>query len=175
MVGTLRKAIHGELGMHTLSLQMPVVHGPKSSDKFMEYEATFPEAFESIRNGIEFLKGKGAERIYLMGYSMGGRMTTAFLAANPDAGMAGFIGVGLLGGGKAPLNTNINLRSVKISVVDIYAENDNDAKFAEFRKAFVSDRYTQVAVAGATHDYRCCEDSVKNTVVKWLSDQEGKR
>ena len=45
------------------------------------------------------MKKKKVERIYLMGHSMGSRMTTSYLATNPTAPIAGFIGVGIRNGG----------------------------------------------------------------------------
>lgn len=87
------------------------------------------------------MKEKGVKRVYLMGYSMGERMTTAFLANHPNSGIAGYIGVGLWAGGEEPLNSNLNLRKVKIPVLDVYAGNDQDAKFAENRKPLVSERF----------------------------------
>lgn len=176
VVDPLRKALNKEIGIHTLSLQMPTLSGKFSPDKFKEYEAVFPEAYKTIKAGIDFLRNeKGVERIYLMGYSMGGRMTTAFLAENPDSGIAGYIGVGLLAGGEAPLNSNINLKQVKIPVLDIYAENDRDAKFAENRQHFVSERFKQVPIPGAKHDYGCCESAVNAAAIGWLKIQETKR
>lgn len=173
VVGPLRKSINGELGFDTLSLQMPVVSGEKSPDKFLEYGPTFPEAYKAIQAGIDFLKKeKGVERIYLMGYSMGGRMTTGFLAQHPDSGIAGYIGVGLLGGGPEPLNANLNLKKINLPVIDIYADSGPDAKSAEFRKPFVSDRYTQVIISGAKHDYRGYENQVSKAVIAWLRQQE---
>lgn len=83
---------------------------------------------------------------------MGARMTTGYLAENPDSGVAGYLGVGLLGGGEPPLNANANPRQVKIPVIGMYAESSNDAKFAGFQKAFVSDRHVQIPVPGAQHD-----------------------
>jgi hypothetical protein len=44
VVGPLRKSINKELGFHTLSLQMPVLSGAKSPDKFLEYGPTIPDA-----------------------------------------------------------------------------------------------------------------------------------
>jgi pimeloyl-ACP methyl ester carboxylesterase len=175
VVGPLRRAIHKELGYHTLSLSMPTLPGAKTLDVFEEYESTFPDAYGRIQAAIDFLrKDKGVERIYLMGHSMGGRMTSAFLAKNPDAPVVGFIGVGLLAGGKEPLNTNLNLRKIKIPVIDVYAENDRDVKSAEFRKPFVSDRFVQVPVSGAKHDYRGYEKFVADAVIGWLKKHEGK-
>ncbi|MBC7781517.1 MAG: hypothetical protein H7125_15600 [Proteobacteria bacterium] len=52
VVSPLRKAIHRELGYHTLSLQMPVLQGNGSPDTFQQYASTFPEAYTRIQNGI---------------------------------------------------------------------------------------------------------------------------
>ncbi len=173
VVGPLRRAINKDLGFHTLSLQMPVIAGKRGPETFQEYASTFPDAYQRIQAAIDFLKKeKGVERIYLMGYSMGGRMTTAFLANHPDSGIAGYIGVGLLAGGEEPLNSNLNLRKVKIPVLDVYAENDRDAKFAENRKSFVSARFRQVSIPGAKHDYRGYEDQVNAAAITWLKEQE---
>jgi uncharacterized protein len=172
VVGPLRKTINKELGFHTLSLQMPVVPGKRSKETFLSYASTFPDAYKRIQAAIDFLtKEKGVERLYLMGYSMGGRMTSAFLANHPDSGIAGYIGVGLLGGGEEPLNTNVNLRKVKIPVLDVYAENDRDAKFAENRKPFISERFKQVSIPGAKHDYQGYENQVNEAVITWLKEQ----
>ena len=172
VVGPLRKAINKELGFHTLSLQMPVVPGKRSRDTFLSYESTFPDAYKRIQIAIEFLeKEKGVERLYLMGYSMGGRMTSAFLANHPDSGIAGYIGVGLLGGEGEPMNTNLNLRKVNMPVLDVYAENDRDAKFAEERKPFLSERFKQISIPGAKHDYRGYENQVNEAIIIWLKEQ----
>ena len=109
-----------------------------------------------------------------MGYSMGGRMTSAFLANHPDSGVVGYLGVGLLAGGPEPLNTNLNLRKIRMPVLDIYAENDRDAQFAENRKAMVSDRFVQVPIAGAKHDYRGYDQQIAQAVNTWLTKQETK-
>lgn len=175
VVGPLRRAINSELGFHTLSLSMPTLPGSRSTELFEAYATTFPDAYARIQAAIDFFRNeKGVDRIYLMGHSMGGRMTTAFLANNPDAPVAGFIGVGLLAGGKEPLNTNLNLRRVNIPVIDVYAENDRDAKSAELRKPLVSGRFVQVPVLGAKHDYRGHEKFVADAVIGWLKKQEGK-
>lgn len=176
VVGPLRRAINQTLGLHTLSLQMPVIPGEKAPDKYLEYAATFPEAYKSIQAAIDFLRQeKGVERIYLMGYSLGGRMTTGFLAQNPNSGVCGYIGVGLPGGGPEPLNTNQNLKKITAPVIDIYADSGPDAKNGELRKPFVSERYKQVVIAGARHDYRGYDDQIATAVVDWLRHQESAR
>jgi pimeloyl-ACP methyl ester carboxylesterase len=173
VVGPLRQSINKELGFHTFSLQMPVLSGARAPGKFMEYAPTFPEAYKTIQAGIDFLKKeKGVERIYLMGYSMGGRMTTGFLAEYPESGISGYIGIGLLGGGQEPLNANQNLQKIKVPVIDIYADTGPDAKAADFRKRFVSNRYTQVVMAGAKHDFNGYESQFTGAVISWLKQQE---
>ena len=173
VVEPLRTAIHREAGMHTLSLQMPVLQGARSAEQFQAYAATFPEAARRLTDAIDFLRRqRGVERIYLLGYSMGGRMTSAFLAEHPNSGVCGFIGVGLWAGGDGPLNTNTNLRKVTIPVLDVYAENDRDAAFAATRRPMVSDRFLQVPIAGAKHDYRGYEAQVASAVMAWLMQRE---
>lgn len=95
-------------------------------------------------------------------------------ANHPDAPVVGFIGVGLLAGGKEPLNTNLNLRRIKVPVIDVFAENDRDAKSAEFRKPMVSDRFVQISIPGAKHDYRGYEKVVASAVNDWLKKQESR-
>ena len=173
VVGPLRRAIHKELGFHTLSLAMPDpgVDSPEAP----ELAAAFPEAYQRIQAAIDFLKNEQkAERIYLMGHSMGGRMTSAFLVNYPDAGVVGYVGVGLLAGGQEPVNTTFNLKKVKVPVIDVYAENDRDAQAAGFRKSFVSERFVQVPIPGAKHDYRGYEKPVADAVIDWLQKQEAK-
>lgn len=173
VVGPLRRAIHEELGFHTLSLAMPDAHAHSPDSE--ELAAAFPEAYRRIQAAIDFLKKeKGVERVYLMGYSRGGRMTSGFLANNPDAEVVGFIGVGLTAGGKEPVNTNLNLRKVKVPVIDVYGDNEMDAKAASFRKPLVSERFVQVEIPGAKHDYRGYEKQVTDPVVAWLEKQEGR-
>lgn len=170
VVGPLRRTIHRDLGFHTLSLQMPLPEKGKPIDP-----STFPEAYERIRQGIDFLRiEKKVERVYLMGYSMGGRTTTGSLANNPNSGVAGYIGVGLLGGGQEPFNTNLNLRKVTIPVLHIYAESDpQDAKFAEVRKGMIFERYKQTPIP-ATHTFKGYDSHIADAVTAWLKEQEAK-
>ena len=173
VVGSLRKTLHQDLGFHTLALRMP--DPGADSVESPELFAAFPEAYHRIQAAVDFLKKeKGVERIYLMGHSMGGRMTSGFLANQPDPSVVGFIGVGLSAGGKEPVNTNLNLRKVKVPVLDVYGDNEMDAKAAGFRKPLVSDRFTQVEISGAKHDYRGYDRQVAEPVVGWLKKQEGR-
>jgi pimeloyl-ACP methyl ester carboxylesterase len=112
------------------------------------------------------------ERVYLIGYSMGGRTTTGFLANDPNSGVAGYIGVGLLGGGREPFNTNLNLRKITIPVLDIYAEREpQDAQFAAGRTAMFSERYKQIPIP-AMHSFKGYDSQIAGAVTAWLKEQE---
>lgn len=172
VVGPLRRAIHAELGAHTLSLRLPDP-GSETVDA-PELAAAFPDAYRRIQGAIEFLKTRGVERIYLLGHSMGGRMTSGFLAEHADPAVVGYIGVGLTAGGKEPVNTNLNLRKVRVPVLDVWGSNEGDARAASFRRPMVSPRFTQVEIAGAPHSYRGHEREVEAAVVGWLKKQEAR-
>lgn len=173
VVGPLRRALHKELGVHTLSIRMPDP-GAENPDA-PALAAAFPQAYRHIQDAIDWLKNeKKVERIYLMGHSMGGRMTSGFLASQPDPAVVGYIGVGLTAGGKEPVNTNLNLRKVKLPVLDVHGDNEMDARAASFRKPLVSERFTQIEIPGAQHDYRGYDKPVADAVVGWLKKQEGR-
>jgi pimeloyl-ACP methyl ester carboxylesterase len=173
VVGPLRKAINNELGFYTLSLQMPVLPGKD----FRAYAPVFPDAYKTIQAGIDYLtKEKGVKRIYIMGYSMGARMTSAYLSEQQHPAIVGFIGVGVLEGGGEPLDANQNIRRVRVPVIDVYADGTPlDLRSAENRQSLVSDRYKQVRIEGADHSFRGYDSRLAQEVIAWLKGQEQKR
>ncbi|MGE5894876.1 MAG: alpha/beta hydrolase [bacterium] len=169
VVDPLRKEINKQLGYHTLSLQLP----GKGKD-WEKYAEEFPRAYKEIQAGIDFLrKEKGVIKIYLIGHSMGSRMATAFLVEYPDSGIAGFIGVGIKNGGKYPLDSNSNLRKIKIPVLDVYGDGGDgkDKIEAEVRSNMVSDRYQQVLIPKADHVFDTGEEDMVRAVIEWLKKQ----
>jgi alpha/beta superfamily hydrolase len=169
VVDPLRRAVHRQLGFHTLSLQMPAADKP-----WRQYAGDFPRAYQEIEAGIAFLRdSKNVETIYLMGHSMGSRMGTAYLARHPDAPIAGFIGVGVRNRGDAPLDSNQNLRRISLPVVDIYGDGGDgvDLQDARARADMVSDRYTQVLIPGADHTFDRGQRQMVKAVIDWLSER----
>lgn len=169
VVDPLRKEINKQLGYHTLSLQLP----GKGKD-WKKYADEFPQAYREIQAGIDFLsKEKGVTKIYLMGHSMGSRMATAFLVEHPDSGVAGFIGVGVKNGGNYPLDSNSNLRKIKIPVLDVYGDGGDgmDKIEAGVRADMVSDRYKQVLIPQADHQFNVGEEDMVQAVIDWLKSQ----
>lgn len=173
VVAPLRRAIAQDAGLHTLSLQMPVL----ATQDFQAYAQTFPEAYKRLQAAIDYLsKEKGVQRVYLLGYSMGARMTSAFLASHEVPQVVGYIGVGALGNGSEPLDANGNLRNLKVPVLDLYADaTPLDLSSAEKRKPLVGDRYRQVRLAGADHSFKGHEPVLAQTAVAWLKEHEAQR
>ncbi|WP_455202074.1 alpha/beta hydrolase [Kaarinaea lacus] len=167
VVDPLRKGIHEQLGYHTLSIQMPA-----RDINWRDYADLFPESDKRIAAAIKFLREeKGVSEIYLMGHSMGSRMASSFLASHADADVSGLIAVGIRNNGGVPLDGDANLRRVEIPVLDVYGDGGNgkDAIHAEQRFDMVSDRYQQVLVEGADHQFINHEKELVATVVNWLN------
>jgi dienelactone hydrolase len=150
---------------------MPVL----SDTNYLAYATTFPDAYKLIQSAVDYLTTeKGVKRIYLMGYSMGARMTTAFLVEKPTPVIVGYIGVGLLQGGGKPLDANLNLSSIRSPVLDIFADQTpHDLRSAENRRFLVSDIFKQIRISGAEHSFQGNDAQVVQTVIDWLKEREG--
>ena len=114
------------------------------------------------------------DRVYLMGYSMGSRMATAFLAEHPELGIAGFIGVGVRNGkGKGGVLDSLAnlLRAPALPILDIWGTGGDgiDAKQARLRSVLEKrgDYKTRV-IEGASHSYNGYESAINAAVVNWL-------
>jgi pimeloyl-ACP methyl ester carboxylesterase len=168
VVEPLRRGVYDRLGYHTLSLQMP-----NEKKKWRLYADDFPKAYETIWQGIRFLREeKGVKTIYLMGHSMGSRMASAFVASNPGASVAGLIVAGCRNSGPRPLDCRQNLRKVRIPVLDIWGGDswkDNDSALE--RKGMISDRYRQLKIAGGDHRFKRKQGEFVSAVVDWLTSQ----
>lgn len=168
VVEPLRRGVYDRLGYHTLSLQMP-----NEKKKWRLYAGDFPKAYETIWQGIRFLREEnGVTTIYLMGHSMGSRMASAFVADNPGAPIAGLIVAGCRNSGPRPLDCRQNLRKVRIPVLDIWGGDswkDNDSAIE--RKGMISDRYSQQKIAGGDHRFKHKEGEFVSAVVDWLKSQ----
>jgi hypothetical protein len=165
VVNPLRKAVHTQLGWHTLSLQMPA-----GDVDWLDYADDFPKAYQTIQQGIEFLrKQKGVKTVFLMGHSMGARMSAAFVADNKEVDIHGLIVAGIRNNGGWPLDGEASLRKVTIPVLDIYgADNFNDVNAANERGYLVSGIYSQVSIPGGGHRFEGVEAAFTREVIVWL-------
>lgn len=170
VVDPLRKGIHEQMDYHTLSIQMPTSNG-----SWKDYDLLFPEAYRRIQSAIRYLKQeKKVQKVYLMGHSMGSRMAAAFLAEHPDAGVDGFIGVGMRSNGDPPLDAETSLRRISLPVLDVYGDGGDgeDAVHAASRKNMISVRYQQAFIPGAGHKFKGYENDLVDAVVRWLKLQK---
>ena len=169
VVNPLRNGVHANLGWHTLSLQMP------AEDKnWTKYADDFPAAFETIKQGVAFLRDqKGVTTIYLMGHSMGSRMASAFVAENPASSISGLIVAGIRNNGDYPLDGKQNLERVGIPVLDIWGGGDGkDYDAAKERADLASSTYTQVEISGTNHKFDGADPEFVAAVVSWLKSNQ---
>jgi hypothetical protein len=173
VVGPLRHTIAVSAGLPTLSIQLPVLATPD----YLAYTATYPEAYKTIQSAVDFLvKEKGIQRIYVLGYSMGARMTTAFLASKQPPEVVGYIGIGVLEGGGELLDANLNLRKLAMPILDLYADSTPlDLSSADKRRGWAGDHYKQIAIRGANHNFRGYDQALSEAVIAWLKEREQKR
>jgi len=166
VVDPLRKNINNELGYHTLSLQMP-----NDTKNFKEYAYDFPEAYNIIKQAIVFLQSKGVKEIYLMGHSMGSRMTSSFLSEFENPPIKGFIVVGCRNNGGYPFSCIDNVGDIKnIPILDIWGESSRaDKESASERKYLISNNYKQVSIKDANHRLDGYDEELQDTVINWLN------
>ena len=169
VVGPLRKSIHTRLGFHTLSLQLP-----NDLDHWTEYADVFPAVYQQINQAVAYLlKHKQVQHIYLLGHSMGARMSSAYLANQPDHPIKGLIIVGCRNNGGHPLSCSDSLMDVDIPVLDIWGdESDKDVYAGEERKALQRQGYTQISVQGADHRFDGEEGLLAGSIINWLKQQQ---
>ena len=165
-----------ELGWSTLSLQMPVLANDAGYD---EYAPLFKEVPARIEAGIKFLKENGAKRIVIISHSLGAAMGNHYLANEQPDTVAGFIGIGMSGGGKhTGMDNVILLKSVHVPVLDLYGENDLESVLgsANARKESVVNKKTpasspnsmQKMVPDADHFFDGHNAELLSEVSAWL-------
>lgn len=180
VVGFLRKALN-HAGYWTLSLANPI---PKAGDEFPNYVAdlgaenyVFPEAFARVRAGMAALQQRGVERCVLAGFSMGGRMMTAFLAGGGKGPLSvkGLIALSIGVNGSGPLNTINTLGSVAVPVLDVCGEGDADvagslAKRKAAYGASVGRTFAGFLARGAIpHNLAGAEAEVEREALAWIA------
>lgn len=164
---------------HTLSLQMPILD-PQAA--FREYGKTFPEAFQRIDAGIDFLKQRGVETIFLLGHSTGALMCLGYAAERPAAPVAGIVAIGTSSdaGGGPYMQPAQMLAKIRKPVLDIYGSADlpvvltTAAARREAARRAKNGGYSQVRVHGAEHFFIDRYDRLAAAVRGWLDKAGGK-
>ncbi|TNG02238.1 MAG: DUF3530 family protein [Gammaproteobacteria bacterium] len=166
-----------ELGWHTLSLQMPVLHNEAT---IKDYPPLFPEVPGRIQAGIDFLKANGIDMIVLSGHSLGATMATYYLSTSNDPAVKGFA---ILSSGEGfPKNELTNslehFKNIKVHyVIDVYGSEDEKhvLKAIQKREALgkkqFGNNYQHIKVDGANHFYRDKENELIGIMDNWLNKQ----
>lgn len=176
-VDNLRADI-AEADFHTLSLQMPIL---ATDAPFGAYGKTFPEAFERIDAGIQYLKQKGVKRVLLIGHSSGAMTAVAYVAKHPQAQVTGVVAIGLSTYPVGPdtMQPALMLKSVRVPVLDIYGANDlhevlsyNEARRTAAQTAG-NKGYSAVRVPDANHFFTDQYEALKKHILDWLRRNAG--
>ena len=180
VVGLLRKSLNG-LGYTTLSIENPV---PAAGDEFPHYVAdlkdrnyVFSETTSRVNAALAELKDRGVKEAVLLGFSMGSRLTAAYLAQKPSSPIPVRGLIALSGGtnGAGPLNIAASLPNVQQPVLDVCGQGDPDvASTAGARKsAYESGKgiqIWQVTLEGAVpHNFAGKEKELTGTVHAWIT------
>ena len=178
VVGPLMRMFNTEFGYHTLSLDLPQVMEKVARPQLAAaYAPRYPEVEKRIEQGIDFLvRQKNVKAVYLVGFSAGARMMTAYLAKHPGQAFAGYVSVSTSCGGPAPMDSNDNLTRVMVPVLDIYGSGSpTDLSCAAGRKdlAEMVEHYKVVQVAGAQHNFRGDEAQLSAFVADWVRGLSG--
>jgi len=131
----------------------------------------FSQAFHTIEASINYLKEQHqVKKIFLIGHSMGSRMASAYLAATPQHGINGFVGIGMRNNGDHPLDAGENLGKVSLPVLDLFGDGGNHKDFyhAKDRSHLISDLYKQQMVKNANHRFTQHQNEMIEAVINWL-------
>lgn len=162
-----------EAGFHTLSLQMPIL---EANAPFGVYGKTFPEAFERIDSGIQYLKQRGVNQVVLVGHSSGAMTAVAYMAKQPQSPITGIVAIGLstFASGPDTMQPVVMLKSVRVPVLDIFGTNDLDEvlTYAGKRQAAAQQAgnkgYRAVRVPAADHFFTGQYESLIKHILNWL-------
>jgi dienelactone hydrolase len=183
VVGFLRHALHQE-GFTTLSIANPV---PRTGDEFADYSNdlggsnfVFPEARARLKAALKALEEQRISTRYLLGFSMGARLMSAYLASSDSTQfrVQGFIALSIGVNGPGPLNCTTTLPRVSVPVLDICGEADADvSKSAPQRRSSYAPGagriYEQVVLPGnVPHNFAGSEREVLHRMLDWLSVRE---
>ena len=162
-----------ESGWHTLSIQMPVL---ANEAEHAEYAKIYDWVPGRLDAAIDYLRGKGFEKVVLVGHSQGSGMTAYYLAG-PHRPVDGFVAVGMSGGiPGGPMDNLAHLAAVTAPMLDLYGSDDlpeviesAEARAAQAGKA--GGDYTQQRVEGADHFFDGEETDLLEAVNAWLDQR----
>ena len=171
VAGPLREGF-GELGITTLSLQMPVL---AKNAKYYEYLEIIPQSFPRIEAGLDFLQSKGYQWIALVAHSCSVHMTMAWIKEFGDNAINAYVGIGMEATDYGqPMLERFPLERMSIPVLDVYGSEDYPAviKGAERRISEIESagnpQSMQIKIEGPDHFFEDYENELVTTVGEWI-------
>ena len=171
VVGPLREGF-SELGMTTLSLQMPVL---AKNAKYYEYLEIIPQSFPRIEAGLDFLQSKGYQWIALVAHSCSVHMTMAWIEEFGDNEIDAYVGIGMEATDYGqPMLERFPLEQMSIPVLDVYGSEDYPAviKGAKRRISEIlsagNPQSMQIEIEGSDHFFEGYENELVTTVGEWV-------
>ncbi len=171
VVGPLREGF-SELGMTTLSLQMPVL---AKNAKYYEYLEIIPQSFPRIEAGLDFLQSKGYQWIALVAHSCSVHMTMAWIEEFGDNEIDAYVGIGMEATDYGqPMLERFPLERMSIPVLDVYGSEDYPAviKGAKRRISEIlsagNPQSMQIEIEGSDHFFEGYENELVTTVGEWV-------
>ena len=171
VAGPLREGF-GELGITTLSLQMPVL---AKNAKYYEYLEIIPQSFPRIEAGIDFLRSKGYQWIAVVAHSCSVHMTMAWIGEFGDNAFDAYVGIGMEATDYGqPMLERFPLERMSIPVLDVYGSEDYPAviKGAERRISEIESagnpQSMQIKIEGPDHFFEGYENELVTTVGEWI-------
>ncbi len=161
-----------EYGWNTLSIQVPVLDNDAS---FYDYMDILHESHPRINAAINFLKQKDIKNIILLAHSCSVHMAIDWLYQNQNAGVNGFIGIGMgstdIG---QPMRKPFPLDKIHIPVLDIYGETDfpsvtkNAARRLKHIRQAGSKKSRQQVISGSDHYHTDNDAALLREITVWL-------
>ncbi len=171
VTGPLREGL-GELGMTTLSLQMPVL---AKDAKYYEYLEILDESFPRIEAGINFLRNSNYQWIAIVAHSCSVHMTMGWIKRIGDVPFDAFVGIGMGATDYGqPMLEEFPLSAIPVPVLDVFGDQDYPAviKAAGRRNAAIqaagNSKSWQIQLPGPDHFFEDYEDLLVETVGDWI-------
>ena len=171
VVNPLREGL-GDLGVTTLSLQMPVL---AKDAKYYDYLEILDKSYPRIESGLEFLKSKGYEWIAVVAHSCSVHMTMEWIREVGDSALNAYVGIGMGATDyRQPMLEDFPITSMSVPILDIYGDADYPAvlREAEARKTAIelagNPNSEQIELAGPDHFFEGFEDELVEAVGEWI-------
>ncbi len=162
-----------ESGWHTLSIQMPVL---ANEAEHAEYAKIYDWVPGRLDAAVDYLRGKGFEKVVLIAHSQGSTMTAYYLAGEHRQ-VDAFVAVGMSGGVPGgPMDTLARLPALTLPMLDLYGSEDLPEVLASATErasqaAKAGGDYTQQRIEGADHFFDGEEAELLAAVNAWLDQR----